>query len=146
MAGMGGKGGLLRCGGPARLRFRSRVLVCLCGGEGRSAARRCSSKGGCGGRARCRYYAVDPGDAEYLGKPVYKKVQTDGSLCTPGLASKGSQRLRWLSRCWVFSSFGVPPSLDGPYCNPADTPQPPHAGWKQLESCGTAPYPTVTML
>ena len=141
---MGGRR-LLRCGGPARLHSRSRVLVCLCGGGCRSAARRCSSKGGCAGRARRRYYAVDPGCAECNGKPVYKKVQADGSFCKPGEATYGSQHLYWWGD-WLFGGFGGPSTNVLPYVNRADTPQPPHDGWEQDERCGTAPYPTVTML
>ena len=96
---------------------------------------------------RRRYYAVDPGCAEYNGKPLYKKVQADGGFCRPGRAGDGSQRLYWdVLFYWRFAGFGGPSSNDKPYQNPADTPQPPHDGWEQNESCGTAPYPTVTML
>jgi hypothetical protein len=97
---------------------------------GRSAAARCSSKGGCAGGARRRYYAVDPGCAEYKGKPQYKKVQADGSFCTPGRFAHGSQRLYWTGS-WYFGGFGGPSGTDWPYSNRAGTPQPPHDGWEQ---------------
>ena len=95
---------------------------------------------------RRRYYAIDPGCAEFRRKPLYKKVQTDGSFRKPGRAVDGSQCLYWGGSNWRFGGFGGPSSDDWPYKNTADTPQPPHDGWKQNLSCGTAPYPTVTML
>ena len=92
-----------------------------------------------------RYYAIDPGCAEFRRKPLYKKVQADGSFRKPGRAGSGSQCLFW-NGGWLFWGFGGPLGSHWPYKNPADTPQPPHDGWEQLTSCGTAPYPTVTML
>ena len=140
MQGLGARLGLPRGSAPGRASWCASVV------GGRSAAARCSSKGGCAGRARRRYYAVDPGCAEYRGKPQYKKVQADGSFCTPGRAGYGSQCLCWDFGYWVFAGFGGPSSDDWPYRNPAGTPQPPHGGWEQCGSSGTAPYPTVTML
>ena len=93
-----------------------------------------------------RYYAIDPGFPRQHGKPVYKKVQADGSFCTPGRAGDGSQGLRWTGSYWLFGGFGGPSSYDVPYTNEADTPQPPHDGWKQNKSCGMTSCPTVTML
>ena len=141
MQGLGTRLGLPRGSAPGRASWCASVV------GGRSAAARCSSKGGCAGRARRRYYAVDPGCAECDGKPRYKKVQADGSFCTPGRFGDGSQFLFWFSGgYWLFCGFGGPSSGDWPYLNRARTPQPPHDGWQRHESCGTAPYPTVTML
>ncbi len=144
MAGMGW-GRMLRCGVPCGS-APGRASWCASVVGGRSAATRCSSKGGCAGRARRRYYAVDPGCAECNGKPRYKKVQADGSFCTPGRARWGSQCLFWGSGRWIFWGFGGSSGDDEPYSIAADTPQPPHDGWEQYEFCSTAPYPTVTML
>ena len=94
---------------------------------------------------RRRYYAVDFGCAEHKGKPQYKKVRADGSFRTPFVAWIGSHRLYWDGSYWVFYGFG-PRNSDILYTNGADTPQPPHDGWKQNDSSGRAPYPTVTML
>ena len=105
-----------------------------------------------GGTNTSGYYAVDPGCALYNGKPRYKKVQANGSFCTPGRAPDGSQRLEWRSDgYWCFAGFGGSSNRhgigkDSPYKNRVDTPQPPHAGWEKRNYYGTAPYPTVTML
>ena len=143
MQGLGARLGLPRGSAPGRVSWCASLV------GGRSAAARCSSKGGCAGRARRRYYAVDPGCAECNDKPRYKKVQADGSFCTPARVRRGSQCLFWTglgSSRWNFYGFGSPLGDDWPYKNPADTPQPPHDGWEQCDSYGTAPYPTVTML